>query len=142
MTTFDKFKTYCLKFCARTRRSISVGVTVAVLGLFSQEALAQEALQQQIRIDVTDTPLEQVLKSIEKQSSYTFFYNNEINVAQTVTAHVSSSDINAVVNDVLRGTGIAYRIAENRVVLYKGGEIPTTRSGPSPVRSPTPRGFR
>lgn len=120
MTTFDKFKTYCLKFCARTRRNVLFGLTVAVLSLFSQEALAQNA-SQQIRIDVTDTPLEQVLKSIEKQSSYTFFYNNEINVAQTVTAHVSSSDINAVVNDVLRGTGIAYRIAENRVVLYKGG---------------------
>lgn len=141
MTTFDKFKTYCQKFCARTERILSVVLTVCALSLLSQEAAAQNA-PQQIRVDADGTPLSQVLKSIEQQSSYTFFYNNEINVEQPVTVHVSGSDINALMNDVLRDTGISFRLTDKRIVLYKGGEMRPNRSAPSRVRSPTQRGFR
>ena len=142
MTTFDKFKTYCLKFCARTNRILYLGLTFAALALTSQLSMAQ-SVPQQIRIDVDGAPLSQVLKSIEKQSNYTFFYNNEINVSQPVSAHLSGDDINAIVAEVLRNTGISYRITDKRVVLYKGGGAnPTTRSGPSPVRSSTPQACR
>ena len=120
MTTFDKVKTYCQKFCARTSRILCFGLTFAALALTSQLSMAQSSTQQ-IRIDFDGAPLSQVLKSIEKQSSYTFFYNNEINVSQPVTVHLTGDDINAIVADVLHGTGIAYRITDKRVVLYKGG---------------------
>lgn len=62
-----------------------------------------------------------MLKSIETQSRYTFFYNNDIDVTQSVSAHIASSDINSVVTAVLKGTDIAHRITDNRVVLFVGG---------------------
>lgn len=76
---------------------------------------------QEIRLDFNDAALSQVLKSIETQSRYTFFYNNDIDVTQSVSAHIASSDINSVVTAVLKGTDIAHRITDNRVVLFVGG---------------------
>ncbi|MCD7795156.1 MAG: secretin and TonB N-terminal domain-containing protein [Alistipes sp.] len=84
-------------------------------------------------MDFNDAALSQVLKSIETQSRYTFFYNNDIDVAQTVSAHIVSNDIDKVVTTVLNGTDIAHQITGNRVVLFVGGVIPLTIS---PVRSP------
>lgn len=84
-----------------------------------------------------------MLKSIETQSRYTFFYNNDIDVTQSVSAHIASSDINSVVTAVLKGTDIAHRITDNRVVLFVGGVTPQTiRSVRFPAKSPTRPGCR
>lgn len=120
MTNFDKFKTYCLKFCVRTRLSVRICLLITAITTFTQPSAAQNA-PQQIRLDFNDAALSQVLKSIETQSRYTFFYNNDIDVAQSVSAHIASNDINAVVTAALKGTDIDHRITGNRVVLFVGG---------------------
>lgn len=132
MTNFDKFHTYCQKFCAQTKGFVRICLLITAI-TFSTQQVAAQAKPQEIRLDFNDAALSQVLKSIETQSRYTFFYNNDIDVAQTVSAHIVSNDIDKVVTTVLNGTDIAHQITGNRVVLFVGGVIPLTIS---PVRSP------
>ena len=120
MTNFDKFKTYCRKFCVQTRLAVRICLSITAITTFATQAAAQNN-PQEIRLDFNDAALSQVLKSIETQSRYTFFYNNDIDVTQSVSAHIASSDINSVVTAVLKGTDIAHRITDNRVVLFVGG---------------------
>ena len=120
MTNFDKFKTYCRKFCVQTRLAVRISLSITAITTFATQAAAQNN-PQEIRLDFNDAALSQVLKSIETQSRYTFFYNNDIDVTQSVSAHIASSDINSVVTAVLKGTDIAHRITDNRVVLFVGG---------------------
>ena len=120
MTNFDKFKTYCRKFCVQTRLAVRISLSITAITTFATQAAAQNN-PQEIRLDFNDAALSQVLKSIETQSRYTFFYNNEIDVTQSVSADIASSDINSVVTAVLKGTDIAHRITDNRVVLFVGG---------------------
>ena len=125
MTNFDKFKTYCRKFCVQTRLAVRISLSITAITTFATQAAAQNN-PQEIRLDFNDAALSQVLKSIETQSRYTFFYNNDIDVTQSVSAHIASSDINSVVTAVL-----------------KGGVTPQTiRSVRSPAKSPTRPGCR
>lgn len=143
MTNFDKFKTYCRKFCVQTRLAVRICLSITAITTFATQAAAQNNLQE-IRLDFNDAALSQVLKSIETQSRYTFFYNNDIDVTQSVSAHIASSDINSVVTAVLKGTDIAHRITDNRVVLFVGGGVTpqTIRSVRFPAKSPTRPGCR
>ena len=94
MTNFDKFKTYCRKFCVQTRLAVRICLSITAITTFATQAAAQNN-PQEIRLD--------------------------FDVTQSVSAHIASSDINSVVTAVLKGTDIAHRITDNRVVLFVGG---------------------
>ncbi len=88
---------------------------------FAIAAVPVQAQVKNITLKASNTPVSTVMQQIEEQSGYTFFYNNDIDVTQSVSAHIASSDINSVVTAVLKGTDIAHRITDNRVVLFVGG---------------------
>jgi len=65
-----------------------------------------------------DAPLKEVLTAIEKQSSFTFVYNGKIiDVNKAVTIEITESNINVVLDKLLKDSGIAYKILEKQIVL-------------------------
>ena len=88
---------------------------------FAIAAVPVQAQVKNITLKASNTPVSTVMQQIEEQSGYTFFYNNDIAETLCVTSHIASSDINSVVTAVLKGTDIAHRITDNRVVLFVGG---------------------
>jgi len=63
-------------------------------------------------------PLSQVLKQIEKQSSYLFVYDkNEISAGQTVNVNISNVPVETALNDLFSGLGIAWKIKGDNIVL-------------------------
>ncbi|MCS2305640.1 STN domain-containing protein [Bacteroides thetaiotaomicron] len=77
-----------------------------------------QTIKRDIKLDFTNTSITKIIESIEKQSGYSFFYNNDINTSQKTSIKMTSSDINQIVGTLLKNTSIDYRIADKRIVLF------------------------
>lgn len=90
------------------------------LALLAAPVFAQDL--KPITLEVTDAPITSVIKQIEQQSGYTFFYNTkDIESARNVSLNLHGSDLRSALNQLFRGTGITWSIDEKHVIL-KGGE--------------------
>ncbi|MGD2035753.1 MAG: TonB-dependent receptor, partial [Bacteroidales bacterium] len=68
--------------------------------------------------------LKDALKEIEKQSDFTFLYNDaSINVNQTVTVSANELSIKELLDEVLDNKGIRYTIIDNQIVLTKAVDL-------------------
>ncbi|MHC1780694.1 MAG: SusC/RagA family TonB-linked outer membrane protein [Bacteroidales bacterium] len=98
--------------------------------------------QTALSLNFKDAPLKEVLKSVEKQTDYTFVYNNNlINANKTVTVNVSKSDIKTALNAILKNTGYEYKFVEKQIVispvnLMEEGKLPASpqKKGTSTVQ--------
>lgn len=88
-----------------------------LLSTFACFAFAQTT-KQNIKLEFANAPIAKIIESIEKQSGYSFFYNNDININQKTSIRITSNDINKIVDTLLKNTPIAYRISEKRIVLF------------------------
>ena len=129
MTNFDKFKTYCRKFCVQTRLAVRISLSITAITTFTTQAAAQNN-PQEIRLDFNDAALSQVLKSIETQSRYTFFYNTkDIPLDRNVTLSVANKDIRAALDELFRNTNVSYSIDNKSIILSaRGGAQPQQAS--------------
>lgn len=75
----------------------------------------------QINFSVNNKPLDQALVELQKESGYSFFYNDELQgLDQTVTLNVQNKDIRQVLDALLEDLGISYEIKDNKqVALFK-----------------------
>ena len=87
------------------------------LTLLSLPAFAQE--QKTITVKVNNAPISSVIKQIEQQSGYTFFYNNDVNVNSNVTISMQNGDIKTALSQIFKGTGITWSIDGEHVILSK-----------------------
>lgn len=72
-----------------------------------------------INLHLQDVTMEQVFKAIEKQSEFSFFYNEgEVSSDQIVSIHVSNKGITEVLSQLLPDD-IAYKITDRHIVLYR-----------------------
>ncbi|MDO9635245.1 MAG: SusC/RagA family TonB-linked outer membrane protein [Paludibacter sp.] len=72
----------------------------------------------EIELNFNQTPLEEIFKSIERQTKYTFFYkDNEVNTKQLVSVRIKSGNINEILNEIFSNAGIRYQIVKNQIVL-------------------------
>ena len=86
-----------------------------VLAVWVFPAYAQE---KNITLDVRNTPIASIIRQIEQQSGYTFFYNNkDIDIDRNVTLSLRDKDIRSALNDLFQGSNIAYSIDEKYVIL-------------------------
>ena len=69
-------------------------------------------------IEVQNQTIEKVLGEIEKQSEFTFFYNdNQINVNRLVSVTVTKETIFKVLDKIFKDTGISYSILDKSIIL-------------------------
>lgn len=65
----------------------------------------------------------EVLNEIEKQSDYTFFYNNkQIDVNRRVSLRADDEDVYQVLAKVFEGTNITYKVVDKNIILMNGNE--------------------
>ena len=71
-----------------------------------------------------------MLKSIETQSRYTFFYNTkDIPLDRNVTLSVANKDIRAALDELFRNTNVSYSIDNKSIILSaRGGAQPQQAS--------------
>ncbi|HZK97150.1 MAG TPA: TonB-dependent receptor [Prolixibacteraceae bacterium] len=71
-----------------------------------------------LSLSMKNASLKEVFREIEKQSEFTFLYNDaKINVNKEVNVDFQSVKVEDILNKVLNGTGIAFEVIDKQVVL-------------------------
>ncbi len=85
-----------------------------------------------------DTKLSEVINSIQKQSDYRFFYDDELAKSNVKKVSVTDADVAEVLNKLFDGTSISYVIKDNVIYLKKESEQPAAKkAGPKRTISGT-----
>lgn len=80
-----------------------------------------------ITFDLKNVPIKDVLKHIEKESEYVFFYYADVlNDSQRVSLKVSNLPINEVLNELFKNMPVSYTIKDRQILLKKKETIPAT----------------
>ncbi len=99
---------------------------------------AATGYSQDLSLYLKDVPIQKVLKEIQKQSAYHFFYNEKLlQNTQNVTLNVSNSSLDAVLKICFKDQPIGYVIDEQQIVLKRKEPVDNTLSSAvQPVKPP------
>lgn len=70
-----------------------------------------------INIPVGQTTLKSLMQRIEKQSDYSFVFDNSINLDQSLSLKKNSKDIQSILEQVFEGKDIVYEIIGKQIIL-------------------------
>lgn len=103
-----------MKMKNQARVRFLLPVLTLVCCLFAGTASAQSV---PVTLRVSDAPLEQVLSAIEKQTTYLFVYDKNVDVACRVSIDVKETPLNNVLNTLFQSSDIAYAVENTSIVL-------------------------
>lgn len=92
-------------------------MTISVQGAFAQ-----------INLSSARTNLGAVIKLIQSQSKYQFFYDDKLSATSINAIQVSDTSLEDVLNRVLKGKNITFKVEENIVYLSENGATSQERS--------------
>lgn len=116
-------KTYYV-FKRMFKLSRTMKLTVLLLWISLPLALASPSYAQNtsLSLSVAEKTVAEVLRDIESQSEFHFFYNNLlIDMNRRVTIQVENEDIFIVLDRIFRNTDVKYRVVEKDVILTPAG---------------------
>ena len=113
----------------RAARTLALALSLT-LAFAAFPAQAQTPAQKKtITLQVTDTPVSTVMKQIESQSGYTFFYNTkDIPLSLNVTLSVSNENIRTTLDKLFQGTNVTYSIDDKSIILSTRQKAQTPKS--------------
>lgn len=83
--------------------------------------------EKKISISVKNEKLETVLRMVEKQTNYLFFYDSdEINKQQRITINQTNSSLKDVLDAVASKTNLSYTIKGRHIILAKKPNVSST----------------
>lgn len=97
----------------------SIYCFVILLGLGFGQLSAQGILNKTLSINIKQQPLEETLFMLMDQADVDLSFSNDIIPAKTVTLQVKNQSLKNVLDWLLRGTNIRYRLVRDQVVLFK-----------------------
>ena len=98
------------------------------LFLFLQSFLvmAGYAQKEMVSLDVKDVKLETVFQSIQEQTGYKIFYNNElVNATQLVTIQVTNVPLDTALRKLLTPLNLTYKTVDKTIVISKEAPVKT-----------------
>jgi TonB-linked SusC/RagA family outer membrane protein len=76
-----------------------------------------------VTIRKENVAIKEILKDIQSESDFRFFYNAELpELNKTVSVRVRNSGVTEVLDSVLSGTGLVYKVLENNLVVIASKE--------------------
>lgn len=104
----------------RMIRIMKLCILFLVLGLNLSWAGQTYSQNTQLSLDVKNKSLKEVFRTIEQQSEFIFFYNNDaVDFTRKVNISAKGKSLNEVLDILLAGSTTEYRISDRQVVLYK-----------------------
>lgn len=108
----------------RTIKIMKLTVLMLVVCL-SQMVAATYAQTTKLSVSVKNETLEHVLKQIEEQSEFLFFYNlEEINKNERISIDKRNTNISEILDAIAEKTGLKYAIRDRHIVLMVNNEPP------------------
>lgn len=119
---FMKKTSYCqlLLLLRRFRKSIMIMKISAVLVIFCTLQLTATIKGQTKSFDLSlaDVTVKEVLKNIESQSDFRFFYNDDLNqVNRKISVDKQGMQIGDLLTYLFDGTGVTYKVLEESLVV-------------------------
>ena len=87
-------------------------------------------LSAQINLPDSKMSLQEIAKRISAQSSYKFFYNDDIASVMITVSNIENGTIEQTLDTVFENSEISYRIDKNVVYLSKSGKTATSSVQP------------
>ncbi|MCT4643673.1 MAG: TonB-dependent receptor [Carboxylicivirga sp.] len=104
----------CLSKWIRIMKLTTIFLLVAAIHI----SAGTNAQQSKLNLKLTKSSLKEALSIIEKQSDYTFLYNDaSINMNKEVSVDAQNATIIKVMDELLDDSNVAYKIVNNQVVL-------------------------
>lgn len=76
----------------------------------------------QLTLSTSRTSLGTVIKQIQTQSTYQFFYSDQLSSVTVAPVNVKDASLETVLTTLLKGTNITYKVEDNIVYLSERGE--------------------
>ena len=92
---------------------------LSVLSAFATESYSQVT---KLSLSMKNRSINDVLKEIEDQSEFRFFYSGDINTQEKISIESKNTAIQDILNEIFEETNIAYKIVGRQVALFKKGE--------------------
>lgn len=109
-------------------RIMKIYSLILILTIVKISASSYTGYSQNIVLDYHNTELKTILKALEDQTDYNFFYNNQfVNEEVKVDVVIASNNLKKVLNTFLTQSHIKYKIINKNIVLYKNN--PNEASG-------------
>lgn len=98
-----------------------LGMVVLTMTMnFSSFAVYENLLNERVQLQVDNVTLKDALKEIERQSEFTFLYNDaSIDVNQMITVSTNELSVKELLDALLEDKGIDYTIIDNQIVLTR-----------------------
>ena len=112
-------KNYLAKFCLGNRLVKSIGL-LAILIVFGVMQVSASAYSEttKLSLKLKNASIESVLNQIEDQSQFRFVFNEkEFNINRKVDVDVSNARVETILNGILEGTGIAYKVIDRQIII-------------------------
>jgi TonB-linked SusC/RagA family outer membrane protein len=98
--------------------------------------VAADGFSQKISFHARKQPIQQVLKTIERQSGYLFLYDEQdVPESRTVTARVRNASLDQVLETVFRDMPVSYKIFQRNIVVKRMLKSATPETA-IPARAP------
>ncbi len=103
-------------FSLKSLRTLKCTILLLFLCLIRLSAYSSQGNTLSLTLD--NTSIKGVLKEVEKQTEYTFLYDNtKINVTRDVSVNFKDEKIETVLNKLFAGTDVIYRIEGKQIIL-------------------------
>lgn len=118
MINSRKRQTFYKKYRSAHVFSLSKSICLTILSLLiSSFALAQNN-KQSIKLNFKNVPISEVITSIEKQSTFNFFYNNDVELSHKTSINITSTDIDEILSSLLEDSSLDWKVSGQRIVLF------------------------
>ena len=108
------------------RKLLALKCTILLLFLSLLRLSANYSQGNTLSLTVDNTNIKGVLKEVERQTEYTFLYDNsKINVTRDVSVNFKDEKIETVLSKLFAGTDIIYRIEGKQIIL--GNRVENTK---------------
>jgi len=100
-------------------------LTILILTVSILSCLSAETYWQNTKLTITEnnTTLLNVLRALEGQSEFKFFYNEKVDVNRTVSVEVNQKSITDILDKVLSSTSVKYKVLGRQIALYDKNEM-------------------
>jgi len=113
-----------VKFLMKIVRTMKIAT---FLFLISIQLSAKNFAQQKISLNAQNTNILTVFKQIENQSSYRFFYSNDVlPVNKAISAQFKDAEVDLVLNKILAGLDVRWKILDEKNIVISNNIMSTS----------------
>ena len=111
-----------IKHIFRIMKITIIALLTCIYTLFAAETNSQNI---KVSIHADNFSLREVIYEIEKQTDYLFVYDrNEVNINQPVSLNADNESVSDILNKILAGTDVEYKLVGKNITLIKRGVLP------------------